>query len=50
MKYVIEFELPDNETGLKEIKTSPVQWTVWGYTGHCIAKPIKKTKKDTQEA
>ena len=50
VKYKIEFELPDNETVLKEIKTSPVKWAVWGYTGYCIAKPIKKTKKDKQEA
>ena len=49
VKYKIEFELPDNETVLKEIKTSPVKWEVWGYTGYCIAKPIKKTKKDKQE-
>ena len=49
VKYKIEFELPDNETVLKEIKTSPVKWAVWGYTGYCIAKPIKKTKKDKQE-
>ena len=45
MKYKIEFELPDNETVLKEIKTSPVKWAVWGYTGYCIAKPIKKQRK-----
>lgn len=49
MKYKIEFELPDNKTVLKEIETSPVQWTIWGYTGYCIAEPIKKTEKNKQE-
>ena len=50
MKYKIEFELPDNETVLKEIETSPVKWVIWGYTGYCIAEPIKKTEKNKQEA
>ena len=55
MKYMIEFELPDNETVLEKIKYSFVKWELWGYTGYCIAKPIKakpikKTKKDKQEA
>lgn len=40
MKYIIEFELPDNETVLKEIKTDRVNWSIWGYSGQAKAKPI----------
>ena len=39
MKYKIEFELPDNETVLKGIKTSYVQWGIWGYSGMATATP-----------
>ena len=49
MKYKIEFELPDNETVLKEIKTFPVKWTVWGYTGYCIAKPLPEPPKEPKK-
>lgn len=41
MKYRIEFELPDNDTVLEEIKTAFVTWSVWGYTGYTIAKPVR---------
>lgn len=39
MKYVIEFDLPDNETVLHNIKTAWVGWNVWGYSGNAYAKP-----------
>ena len=39
MKYKIEFELPDNETVLKNIGHSYVEWRVWGYSGLAIAEP-----------
>lgn len=46
MKYKIEFELPDNDTVLSEIKTAFVEWAVWGYSGLALAKPVnEKTKK-----
>ena len=38
MRYKIEFELPDNDTVLKEIKHASVGWQIWGYSG--IAKPV----------
>ena len=42
MKYMIEFELPDNDTVLREIKTADVAWGVWGYQGHAKAKPVQR--------
>jgi len=41
MKYKIEFDLPDNETVLKDIKAEPIWWAVWGYSGYAFAKPVK---------
>ena len=41
MKYKIEFDLPDNETIVKEIKTAPVQWAIWGYSGYAFATEVK---------
>ena len=41
MKYVIEFDLPDNETVCREIKTEPIKWAVWGYSGYAFAKPVR---------
>ena len=38
MKYTIEFELPDNDTVLEEIKTASVEWSVWGYSGTAKVK------------
>ena len=43
MKYTIEFELPDNDTVLREIKTEYVRWQVWGYAGYTMAKPARQT-------
>lgn len=43
MKYMIEFELPDNDTVLNEIKTADVRWQVWGYSGYTRAKPAQQT-------
>ena len=54
MKYVIEFDLPDNDTVLNNIKTAWVGWNVWGYSGITHAKlkqPERKTgkwEKDTK--
>lgn len=45
MKYIIEFELPDNETVLKEIKTDKVNWSIWGYSGQAKAQPILKEQE-----
>lgn len=45
MKYTIDFELPDNETVLKEIKTNRVNWSIWGYNGQAKAKPILKEQE-----
>ena len=39
MIYTIEFELPDNETVIKNIKTARVSWGVWGYSGVTHAQP-----------
>ena len=39
MRYMIEFELPDNDTILQEIKNTYVPWAVWGYSGICRATP-----------
>lgn len=39
MRYKIEFELPDNDTVLKEIKQASVGWTIWGYSGLAKAVP-----------
>lgn len=44
MKYTIEFELPDNDTVLKEIKTQSVKWSVWGYSGYCYVKSKKSVE------
>lgn len=49
MKYKIEFELPDNETVLSEIKTAFVEWAIWGYSGLARAKPVKEKKKTKAE-
>ena len=40
MKYIIEFELPDNDTIKEKIKTAFVRWSVWGYSGFTNAKPM----------
>ena len=52
MIYTIEFELPDNETVIKNIKTARVSWGVWGYSGVTHAQPVDKdtnvTCTDTQ--
>lgn len=45
MKYIIEFELPDNETVLKDIKTDRVNWSIWGYSGQAKAKPALKEQE-----
>ena len=42
MKYMIEFNLPDNDTVLREIKTADVAWGIWGYRGYTKAKPVQK--------
>ncbi len=42
MKYRIEFELPDNDTVLRNIKTADVGWAVWGYNGYTKAKPVQE--------
>ena len=42
MKYMIEFELPDNDTVLREIKTADVAWGIWGYRGYTKAKPAQR--------
>lgn len=39
VKYTIEITLPDNETVKREIKTEPVHWAVWGYSGYSRAQP-----------
>lgn len=43
MKYKIEFDFPDNEIVITEIKTEPVKWSVWGYSGYALATPVKPT-------
>ena len=48
MKYKIEFDLPDNETVVTEIKTEPVKWSVWGYSGYAFATPVKGKKSKRQ--
>ena len=45
MKYVIEFDLPDNDTVLNNIKTAWVGWNVWGYSGIAHAKPKQPERK-----
>lgn len=45
MKCIIEFELPDNDTVLKDIKVEPVHWTYHGYSGYCKAKQKAERKK-----
>lgn len=40
MKYAIEFDIPDNETTRKSIKTDRVQWRFLGYGGYCMAQPV----------
>ena len=45
MKYVIEFDLPDNDTVLHNIKTAWVGWNVWGYSGNAHAKPKQPERK-----
>lgn len=42
MKYMIEFDLPDNDTVLREIKTENVAWGIWGYRGYTKAKPVQR--------
>lgn len=42
MKYMIEFDLPDNDTVLREIKTADVAWGIWGYSGCTKAKPAQR--------
>ena len=39
MKYIIEIDLPDNETIKRVISKCPVHWQIWGYCGDTIAKP-----------
>ena len=34
MKYRIEFELPDNDTVIKNIEHANIYWCVWGYSGY----------------
>ena len=41
MKYMIEFELPDNDTVQREIKTADVAWGIWGYRGYTKARPVQ---------
>ena len=38
-KYVIEIELPDNETVKEYIKVDEVHWSIWGYHGYSKAIP-----------
>lgn len=42
MKYMIEFELPDNDTVRNEIETADVAWGIWGYRGCTKAKPVQR--------
>ena len=39
---MIEFDLPDNDTVLREIKTADVAWGIWGYSGCTKAKPVQR--------
>ena len=39
-KYVIEIELPDNETIKECIKTDEVYWSWHGYSGYSKAIPL----------
>ena len=34
MKYRIEFELPDNDTVIKNIEHADIYWRAWGYSGY----------------
>ena len=45
MKYVIEFDLPDNDTVLNNMKTALVGWNIWGYSGSAHAKPKQPERK-----
>ena len=45
MKYKIEFELPDNDTVLENIKSAWVHWGVWGYSGDVHAKPVVEEER-----
>lgn len=49
MKYMIEFELPDNEIILQEIKNEYVKWAVWGYSGLSRAIPVLVKKQKEHE-
>ena len=46
-RYVIEIELPDNETIKEHIKTDKVYWSIWGYDGYskAIQKDMRGEKK-----
>ena len=46
MRYMIEFELPDNETVRENIKHDEVSWAIWGYSGSAKAK---NAEPDTYE-
>lgn len=47
MRYKIEFELPDNDTVLKDINSAYVGWTIWGYSGftHAVPSDAPERKK-----
>ena len=47
-KYVIEIELPDNETIKECIKTDEVHWSWHGYSGYskAISLDIEKGEKE----
>ena len=41
MKYRIEFELPDNEVVIDDIKVTPIDWAYHGYSGRAKATPVE---------
>ena len=45
MRYIIEIDLPDNETIKRVIDKCPVYWQIWGYYGDTIATPIPEACK-----
>ena len=44
MKYIIEIELPDNDTIREGITYKPVEWAWGGYSGYRRAMPVPKGK------
>ena len=50
MKYKIEFDLPDNDTVMKNIKTANVYWGIWGYCGYAKPVPIRRENEKTDNS